>query len=403
MSQSPELKSHAPNWGAIVALAMGVAGLIMAEFLPAGVLTLMARDLGISEGTAGQAVTATSVIAVITSLLIAYTTRRLDRRIVLLSLSFLLTASSVMVAYAPNFPVLLIGRVLLGISLGGFWSMATAISMRLVPDYLIPRALSIIFGTSSFASVFAAPLGSYLGNIIGWRNVFLVAAVIGLIAFVWQCVTLPSLKPVGETKLSTIFEVLKKPQFSLALLAIGFTFCGRFASFTYLRPFLEQTTGVGPNGVSAILLVFGLSYFVGNSFSEKLIKTNMQKTLSVPPIVLTIIAIGLLIFGHSVSVTTFLIFLWGASFGPVAVVWSTWIARKVPEHAETGGGLYVASIQFSAAIGAMLGGFVFDRTGSNGVFIFSGLSWLLASVIVFMSITAIAKSEVKTKSLSNDP
>ena len=113
-----------PNWKAIAALAVGVAGLIIAEFLPAGVLTLMSVDLGISEGTAGQAVTMTSVFAVATSLLIAYMTRKFDRRKVILWLSFLLACSSVIVAYAPGFPSLLCGRVLLGVSLGGFWSMS---------------------------------------------------------------------------------------------------------------------------------------------------------------------------------------------------------------------------------------------------------------------------------------
>jgi predicted MFS family arabinose efflux permease len=146
----------AANWNAVWALTIGVAGLIIAEFLPAGVLTPLAHDLQISEGMAGQAVTMTSVFAVITSLLVAYVTRNIDRRKVLLGLSFLLSISSVMVAFAPSFGFLLAGRVLLGISLGGFRSMATAITIRLVPESDVPKALSIIFGGSSFASVLAA-------------------------------------------------------------------------------------------------------------------------------------------------------------------------------------------------------------------------------------------------------
>src|SRR5207244_1614923 len=119
------------NWNAVWSMTIGVAGLIIAEFLPAGVLTPLAKDLQITEGMAGQAITATSVCAVIASLLIAYLTRSVDRRKVLLSLSFLLSVSSFVVAFAPNFLVLLLGRVILGISLGGFWSMAAAITIRL--------------------------------------------------------------------------------------------------------------------------------------------------------------------------------------------------------------------------------------------------------------------------------
>src|SRR6266576_2509126 len=184
----------APNWNAVWSLTIGVCGLIIAEFLPAGMLTPMAKDLGISEGLAGQAVTATSIFAVVTSLLIAFLTRRLNRRTVLLSLSILLALSSLIIA------------------LGGFWSMATAISIRLVPGSDVPKALALIFGRSSFASVLAAPLGSYLGSIVGWRNVFLFAAAVGVLAFIWQWVALPSLKPNGTTKLGTTIDVLKAPE-----------------------------------------------------------------------------------------------------------------------------------------------------------------------------------------------
>src|SRR5438105_1700039 len=135
-------EQKAPNWNAIWSLTIGVCGLIIAEFLPAGMLTPIAKDLGVSEGLAGQAVTATSILAVVTSLSIAFLTRKLNRRTVLLSLSFLLALSSLIVAFAPGFKVVLLGRIVLGISLGGFWSMATAISLRLVPASELPKAFS---------------------------------------------------------------------------------------------------------------------------------------------------------------------------------------------------------------------------------------------------------------------
>jgi predicted MFS family arabinose efflux permease len=217
---------------------LGVAGLIIAEFLPAGMLTPMARDLRITEGMAGQAVTATSLFAVLSSLLIAYLTRTINRRYVLLSLSSALIASNLLVAFAPNFTVLLIGRVLLGISLGGFWSMAAATATRLVKSESVPKALAIIFGASSFASVFAAPLSSYLSNVIGWRNVFLISAALSIVAFALQTFAIPSLKPVGEVRLKTLLTVLQKPRFGIAMVAVALVFGGFFSGFTYVRPFL---------------------------------------------------------------------------------------------------------------------------------------------------------------------
>src|SRR4051812_2204068 len=292
-----------PNWNAVWSLTIGVCGLIIAEFLPAGMLTPMAKDLGVSEGLAGQAVTATSILAVLTSLLIAFLTRKLNRRTVLLSLALLLALPSLIVALAPGFKVVLLGRVVLGIALGGFWSMATAISIRLVPASDVPKALALIFGGSSFASVLAAPLGSYLGNIIGWRNVFLFASAVGVLAFIWQLRALPSLKPRGTTRLGTTLEVLKTQQFGVGLLAIMFVFCGRFASFTYLRPFLEQTTHASPTWVSVVLLVFGLAYFAGNAFAPRMIQRDIRNALLKPPILLVLISVGFLFFGSSLFAT----------------------------------------------------------------------------------------------------
>lgn len=383
------------NWNAVFSMTIGVSGLIIAEFLPAGVLTPMARSFGVSEGMAGQAVTATSILAVITSLLIAYLTRNLNRRTVLLFLSALLSLSSLFVALAPNFAFILLGRVVLGIATGGFWAMATATTIRLVREVDIPKALTIIFGGSSFSSVLAAPLGSYLGNIVGWRNVFLFAAAVGILALFWQFMALPSLMPRGTTKISTTIDLIKTPEFGPALLAIMFVFCGRFASFTYLRPFLEQTTHASPTWVSVVLLVFGLAYFVGNIFASGMIKRDIRGALLKPPCFLTLIAIGFLFFGSSLFITVILVFLWGASFGPVPPAWSTWIAKKVPEHAETGGGLFVASVQSSAALGAFVGGIAFDFRGSTAVFIFCGLSWAISALIVYRKIGPM-KSPVQT-------
>jgi predicted MFS family arabinose efflux permease len=94
-------------------------------------------------------------------------------------------------------------------------------------------------------------------------------------------------------------------------------------------------------------------------------------------------------FASSLGATIVLIFLWGAAFGPIPPAWSTWVARKVPQHAETGGGLYVASVQLSAAIGASLGGYAFDLRGSAAVFLMCALSWMISAVLVYRKISGL--------------
>lgn len=391
MQSSPKDNNRSAAWNGVWALTLGVSGLMIAEFLPAGVLTSMASDLKISEGMAGQAVTATSILAVITSLLIAYLTRKLNRRTVLLSLSSCLALSSLVVAFAPNLLLLLFGRILLGIALGGFWSMSTAIAIRLVPSQDVPRALSIIFGGASFSAMLSAPLGSYLGEMIGWRNVFIISAFVGVIGFIWQYIALPSLKPMGKVQLTTILDVLKIPQFVMGLVAINLAFCGRFASFTYLRPFLEQVTHLQGKSISAAFLVFDLAYFVGTLFAGGLVTKGLRNSLSLPPFLLAASVFGLIFAGPFVAPTGVLLLFLGAAFAPIPVAWSTWTAQSAPENTETAGGLYVASVQLSAAIGAMFGGVVFDANGSSGVFALSGASWVLSAVIVLWKIKGVSR------------
>ena len=148
-----------PAWRAVYSLGLGVFGLITAEFLPASLLTPMAASLGVSEGMAGQAVTATALVALVTGLLITPATKSIDRRWVLMFFSVLQIISSLLVAFAPNLQVLLMGRLLLGIAIGGFWAMSTATAMRLVPADKVPKALAVIFSSVSIATVVAAPLG----------------------------------------------------------------------------------------------------------------------------------------------------------------------------------------------------------------------------------------------------
>lgn len=375
-----------PAWGAVISMTLGVFGLVTAEFLPASLLTPMAADLGISEGLAGQAVTATAVVALVTSLLVVAATRRIDRRLVLLAFSILLIISNLLVAFAPDLPFLIAGRVLLGVALGGFWSMSAAVMMRLVPAALIPKALSIMFSGVSAATVLAAPVGSYLGDIVGWRSVFLIATALGVLTLIVQFATLPALAPAGSARLRTLIDVLRRPGVGLGMIAIALVFTGHFALFTYVRPFLETVTGVGISAVSGILLGFGIANFLGTYLGGLLLSWNMRLTLTIMPLVMGLLGLGLAFSGAAPVADAALVALWGLAFGAVPVAWSTWITRTVPDEAETGGGLIVAAVQLAIATGAGVGGAVFDVSGAAGVFALGGIVLLVAAALIGLGV-----------------
>jgi len=381
LDQSTEMRDK-PAWGAVFSLALGVFGLVTAEFLPASLLTPMAASLGVTEGMAGQAVTITAAVAMVTSLLIATITKRIDRRLVLMAFSVLLIIANLLVAYAPVLVVVLIGRVLLGIAIGGFWTLSAATAMRLVPEALVPRALSIMFSGVSLATIAAAPLGSYFGALIGWRHVFLLAVALGVLALVWQWATLPKMPPRGASHLRTLIDVLQRPGMAQGMLCCTLVFTGHFAFFTYLRPFIEGVTAVGVNGLSGILLGFGVANFLGTSLAGLLLERNLRMTLLLMPLSMALIGLCLVLFAPSMLTHFVLVSLWGMAFGGVPVAWTTWITRTVPDQAESGGGLIVAAVQLAITFGAAAGGLIFDLSGAKGVFVASSLVLLLATAII---------------------
>lgn len=375
-----------PAWGAVASMALGVFGLVTAEFLPASLLTPMAADLGISEGTAGQAVTATALVALVTSLLIAAATRRIDRRLVLLAFSVLLIVSNLVVAFAPGLPLLLLGRVLLGIAIGGFWTMSAAVAMRLVPEAMVPRALSMIFSGVAAATILAAPVGSYLGEFLGWRSVFLIATVLGVVTLAVQFATLPKMAPSGLTRLRTLVDVLTRPGVGLGMFAAMLVFTGHFAFFTYIRPFLETVPGAGISAVSAILLGFGIANFLGTVLAGPLLERSLRLTLITMPFLMGMLGVGLVTLDSAIMADAVMVALWGLAFGAVPVAWSTWLTRTVPDQAESAGGLLVAAVQLAIAVGAAAGGALFDVSGATGVFTASGLVLLLAALTVLLGV-----------------
>ncbi|TIL61130.1 MAG: MFS transporter [Mesorhizobium sp.] len=373
-----------PAWGAVVSLALGVFGLVTAEFLPASLLTPLAQDLGVTEGTAGQAVTATAVVGAIAAPTMAIITKRLDRRLVMWGLTVLLILSNLLAAFASSLPVLLIARIMLGISLGGFWSMSAAMAMRLVPMRLMPRAMSIILTGVSVATVCAAPVGAYVGDIWGWRTAFMIAAVVGALALLVQIATLPKLPPAGVASFRTLLEVMKRPMIRVALLVVLLVASGHFAGFTYVRPFLEKVPALDIETISLVLLAYGIGGFFGNFAGGFMAERSLKTAVGLAPLLIAVAALLLLTIGASPAVAAIAVAAWGFAFGAVPVGLQTWLVRAAPDQAESAGGLMVATFQVAIALGAVFGGLLVDNAGVASAFAYCGIATLLAALAAFL-------------------
>lgn len=366
-------------WSGVFAMTLCVFVLIASEFLPVSLLTPIAGDLHVSEGVAGQGIAISGALAVLTSLTLSHLAGALNRKYLLLGLTVLMAISGMIIALAPNYPVYMLGRALIGIVIGGFWSMSAATAIRLVPQHQVTRALAIFNGGNALATVVAAPLGSYLGATVGWRGAFLCLVPLAIAAFIWQCVSLPSMASKAHKPQGSVFRLFNVAVVPTGLLACGLFFMGQFALFTYVRPFLETVTRVDASGLSLILLAIGVAGFAGTMIVSTFLNARFYQTLILIPLLMAAIAGTLLLTGHSTWIVAVLLSLWGLLATAAPTGWWTWIARTLPDDAEAGGGLMVAVIQLSIALGSTAGGLLFDHMGWQSAFGLSGL-FLLGAV-----------------------
>lgn len=357
---SQEETKPAAAWSAVLSMALCVAMLIASEFMPVSLLTPMAEGLRATEGQTGQAISISGLFAVAASLLITTVAGQLNRKGVLVAMTAFMLASLVLVAAAPSFAALMTGRALLGICIGGFWALATAVIMRLVPESDVPKALALMYGGQAIAAAFAAPIGSYLGGMFGWRAVFWALTPIVAVNLVWHVVALPSLPARGRQDFRALFDLVKRPYFRRGLIASMLSWGSAFTMFTYLRPFLEQVTRVDVAMLSILLLVLGCAGFVGTWASGRFLSGSVGPLLKLPALLMGGCTLGLLLFGRSAIAAGVFLAIWGATNTAMSVIWMTWMSQNADDAPEAGGSLMVAAIQASILLGAVVGGLLLD-------------------------------------------
>lgn len=379
----PTTTAHHPgSWAGVVSLGLGIFAIVMSEFLPASLLPLMAGGLAVSVGEAGLAVSVTAFAGALSALLISVVLPRADRRRVMLGLTVLAIVSDVLVASAPNLVVLLAARVLLGVALGGFWAMATAMAAHLVhPDH-VGRALTVINAGVAVATVAAVPLGAWLGGVWGWRSVFLLGAGVAVLALVVQASTLPSVQPSAGSGLRALGAVLRSRVVLIGLLAILLVFGGHFSGFTYVRPAAQGLSGIDGGGFAMLLLVFGIANFLGTSLSGPVADRAPRLGVLLFPAVLGIGMLVMVATGQSIAGLFLAAALWGLGFGGVPTTVLSWGARVEPARLEQIGGVIVTVCNIAIAIGASLGGLLVDGIGSSTPLLAGGIAALVGAAVL---------------------
>ncbi|WKX72582.1 MFS transporter [Streptomyces sp. XD-27] len=365
-------------WLAVATVAVGIFAVVTTEMLPVGLLTSIGAALGTSDGTVGLALTVPGLVAAVAAPLLTVAVGRLDRRLVLCGLMGLLAAANLVSALAPAFPVLLAARVMVGVSIGGVWAIAGGLAARLVPERSAGAATSLIFSGVAVASVLGVPAGTLIGDLADWRAAFWTVCALALAVTVAMAVLLPPLPADRPVRLGEVPGLFRKAQLRAGLVTTGLLVVAHFGAYTYVRPVLEDVSGVGAGLISTLLLVYGVAGVAGNFLAGSAAHRDPRRTLMVLCALLAVAELLVPLLGRTTAGAAALLVLWGLAYGGVSVTTQNWMLRSAPEAREAASALFVGVFNLAISLGALLGGRVADHIALSGVMWCGGALAVLA-------------------------
>ncbi|MEV5576489.1 MFS transporter [Spirillospora sp. NPDC052269] len=359
--------------------------LVTSEFLPPGLLTTMAGDLGASDGAVGLSVAATALTALIGATCLGMAFPRADRRLLVAVLGAVAAVSNVVVAVAPTLWVLLLGRLVLGLAVGGFWSLALVVVSSFADPSRIGRSMMVVNAGTMTATVGGVPLGILLGSSLGWRTVFLLAAGLCALSAAAVHLTVPRVEP-GAAGRGRLLEAVRLPGVRTGLAGVVAVAAAHFAAYTYVRPALELDPSVTSRGSAALLALFGVGGLVGNLAIGVLIDRWPAAFLVLIPVTVAVSVLVVAVLGGSVPAVVVAVLAWGVAFGGVITMVSTWVARVAPGRIEPVNALGIAGFQLATVLGSSLGGLAVDVLGVRADYVLAAPLAALGGVLLPFSV-----------------
>ncbi|EHN72918.1 integral membrane transport protein [Streptomyces coelicoflavus ZG0656] len=361
---------------------LGIFSIVTTEILPIGLLTSIGSSFTISDGMAGLMMTMPGFLAAVSAPVVTVATGRIDRRLMLGTFILLLALANFLAAVAPSYWLVLGSRVLVGITIGGFWSIGAGMASRLVPAESVGRATAVVFSAVPLGSVLGVPLGTFIGDIAGWRTAFLVMGILTLCVFSMLLLVVPPLPADEPTRPSALTGMLRSVHTRFALVMTFLVVLAHFGAYTYVTPFLEQVTQVSAGLVTIYLLVYGAAGIAGNFLGGSAVARYPTGTFAAAALMIAGATVLLPVLGKDDLGAVALLVLWGVAYGAVPVCSQTWFAKASPDSPEASSVLFTASFQATISIGALVGGVVVDHSSPSTVMTLAGT---IAALVVLVA------------------
>ncbi|GAB3792814.1 MFS transporter [Nocardioides ungokensis] len=369
----------------LLALAVGGFGIGLTEFVIAGLLPEVAADFTVSEATAGWLISGYALSVAVGAVGLTAGVTRLPRKQVLLGLMVLFVVGNLLSALAPSYAVMLTGRIVAALCHGAFFGIGSVVAAGLVEPAKKAGAIALMFGGLTIANVLGVPLGTLLGQQLGWRSTFWAITAIGIAAFAAIAVLVPGGRPdEGQGSLRHELVAFRHPQvwLSLAITVLGFG--GMFGAFTYIAYTLTEVSGFASGAVPWLLVLFGGGLFVGNLLGGRAANVDVPRTLLVVMGGLAVVmALFALTAGSQVATVVALVLMGAFGFATVPGLQMRIMtyAGAAPTLAS---GANIAAFNVGNALGAWLGGLTITAGLGFTSPLWVGSSLALAALVVLV-------------------
>lgn len=342
----------------LLALALSAFAIGTTEFVIMGLLPEVAGDLQVSIPSAGWLISGYALGVAIGAPIMALLTAKLPRKKTLLLLMVIFIFGNIMCALGYSYNFLMLARIITALCHGAFFGIGAVVAANLVPPNRRASAVALMFTGLTLANVLGVPLGTALGQALGWRSTFWAVAVIGVLSLLALYSKLPSVKDEAPTDLKKELAALRGGGIWLSLLMTVAFAASMFALFTYIAPLLTEVTGVSSHGVSWTLLLMGVGLTLGNILGGRLADWRLPLTLTCTFLVIACFAALFSWTSHSMVPAEITLSLWAAAaFAAVPALQINVVTygKKAPNLVST---LNIAAFNVGNAIGAWVGGVV---------------------------------------------
>ncbi len=346
----------------LLALAASCFIVILTETLPAGLLLPISIALKISEAMTGQLVTAYAAGSLVAAIPLSIATRTWDRRFLLIISIAAFTVINFLTAITNQYTLMLVLRFLVGMIAGLLWSIVAGYAARIVSPASQGRAIAIAMAGTPLALSLGLPASTFLGQLIGWRGVFEVMSILGILLVVWIQLQMPKVPGQDSKTKLTLWRVFALPGMPAILLTLFVFILSHNILYTYIGPIVIPSNLTSK--LSGVLLIFGVSSLISITFIGSKVDKHLRK-LMLSSIVLFLMASICLTFWIDNTVAVYLaVAIWGLGYGGSATLLQTATARTAGADIDIAQSMTVVVWNLSIGGGGLIGG-LFLSLGAN--------------------------------------